>query len=183
MNDGLRMRLGAMVLALLTVAAVVFAVLNFQQRSRYVLPDDGVTWMDSAQGVQAWHVVGDSPAAKAGIKEGDYVEQVRGAEIRHATDVTRVLFRSGPWAEVRYQIRRDGETFETRLVTVPQENPSSIEDYLRITALLYLFIGAFIFVRRWNAPRAVHFYIFCLVSFVLYSFHYSGKLNSFDQTI
>ncbi|MFZ0431412.1 MAG: ATP-binding protein, partial [Candidatus Acidiferrales bacterium] len=36
---------------------------------------------------------------------------------------------------------------------------------------------------RWSAPRAVHFYVFCLVSFVLYSFHYSGKLNSFDQTI
>ena len=49
--------------------------------------------------------------------------------------------------------------------------------------LLYLFIGLFIFVRRWNAPRAVHFYIFCLVSFVLYSFHYSGKLNSFDWII
>ena len=29
----------------------------------------------------------------------------------------------------------------------------------------------------------VHFYIFCLVSFVLYSFHYSGKLNSFDWII
>ena len=57
MNDSLRMRLGAVILALLTLAAVVFAVLNFQQRSNFVLPDDGVTWMDSAQGVTAWHVV------------------------------------------------------------------------------------------------------------------------------
>src|SRR6202044_2708326 len=64
-----------------------------------------------------------------------------------------------------------------------QENPSSIENYLRILGLLYLFIGLFIFVRRWNAPRAIHFYVFCLVSFVLYSFHYSGKLNSFDWII
>ena len=69
------------------------------------------------------------------------------------------------------------------LVTAPQENPSSIENYLRVTALLYLFIGLFIFVRRWNAPRAIHFYVFCLVSFILYSFHYTGKLNSFDWTI
>src|SRR5208282_4305846 len=53
---------------------------------------------------------------------------------------------------------------------------------LSVTALLYLFIGLFIFVRRWNAPRAIHFYVFCLVSFVLYSFHYTGKLNSFDWT-
>ena len=54
---------------------------------------------------------------------------------------------------------------------------------MRVLGLLYLFIGLFIFVRRWNAPRAIHFYIFCLVSFVLYSFHYSGKLNSFDWII
>jgi two-component system, NtrC family, sensor kinase len=183
MKDGLRMRLGAVVLALLTLAAVIFAVLNFQQRSRFILPDDGVTWMDSQQGVLAWHVIPDSPAAKAGIKEGDLVQSVRGITIHRASDVTRVLFHVGPWTEIRYAMRRGGEKFETPLVTAPQENPSSIENYLRVTALLYLFIGLFIFVRRWNAPRAIHFYIFCLVSFVLYSFHYTGKLNIFDQTI
>src|ERR1700723_1153177 len=177
------MRLGAVVLAVVTLAAVIFAVLNYQQRSRYILPDDGVTWMDSPQGVVAWHVVADSPAARAGIKQGDYVVSVRGYSIHRATDVTRVLFRVGPWAEVRYGMRRDSATFETPLVTAPQENPSSIENYLRVLGLLYLFIGLFIFVRRWNAPRAIHFYIFCLASFVLYSFHYTGKLNSFDQTI
>jgi len=183
MNDSLRMRLGAVLLALITLSAVVFAVLNFQQRSRFVLPDDGVTWMDSAQGVTAWHVVADSPAARAGIKQNDIVESVRGVPIQRATDVTRVLFHMGPWAEVHYQMRRGEAAFETRLVTAPQDNSSSIENYLRITALLYLFIGLFIFVRRWNAPRAIHFYVFCLASFILYSFHYTGKLNSFDQTI
>jgi two-component system, NtrC family, sensor kinase len=182
-NDSLRMRLGAVVLALLTLAAVVFAVLNFQQRSSFVLPDDGVTWMDTTNGVTAWHVVKDSPASKAGIKQGDIVDTVRGFTIHRATDVTRVLFRVAPWMEIRYQLRRDGRAYETPLVTAPQENPSSIENYLRVTALLYLFIGLFIFIRRWNAPRAIHFYIFCLISFILYSFHYSGKLNSFDWII
>src|SRR5579864_1761182 len=145
MKDGLRMRLGAVVLALLTLAAVIFAVLNFQQRSRFILPDDGVTWMDSPQGVLAWHVVSDSPAAKAGIKQGDIVQSVRGITIHRASDVTRVLFHVGPWTEIRYAMRRGGEKFETPLVTAPQENPSSIENYLRVTALLYLFIGLFIF--------------------------------------
>src|SRR6202522_365654 len=139
--------------------------------------------MDSPQGVAAGHVVADSPGAKAGIRQGDIVETVRGMTIHRAVDVTRVLFHVGPWTEIRYQLLRDGRTFETPLVTAPQENPSSIENYLRVLGLLYLFIGLFIFVRRWNAPRAIHFYIFCLVSFVLYSFHYSGKLNSFDWII
>src|SRR5260370_22429232 len=139
--------------------------------------------MDSSQGVTVWPVVADSPGAKGGIRQGDVVEFVRGMTIHRATDVTRVLFHVGPWTEIRCERRRDGRTFERPLVTAPQENPSSIENYLRVTALLYLFIGLFIFVRRWNAPRAIHFYIFCLVSFVLYSFHYTGKLNIFDQTI
>src|SRR5208282_2312689 len=183
MNDQLRMRLGAVTLALLTLAAVIFAVLNFQQRSRFILPDDGITWMDSPQGVVAWHVVSGAPADRAGIKQGDTVQTVRGVAIHRATDVTKVLYRAGPWMELRYGILRDGEFFEVPLVTAPQENPTSLENYLRVTALLYLFIGLFIFVRRWNAPRAIHFYLFCLVSFVFYSFHYSGKLNSFDWTI
>jgi two-component system, NtrC family, sensor kinase len=183
MNEHLRIRLGAVTLALLTLAGVIFAALNFQQRSRFILPDDGVTWMDTAAGVMAWHVATGGPADLAGIKQGDYVQSIRGAAIRRATDVTRILWRAGPWAEIRYDIRRGGETFQVPVVTAPQENSTSLENYLRVTALLYLFIGLFIFVRRWNAPRAIHFYVFCLVSFILYSFHYSGKLNSFDWTV
>jgi PAS domain S-box-containing protein len=183
MNYSLRIRLGAVVLALLTVAAIVFAVLNFQQRSRFIIPDDGVTWVDTTGGVTAWHIVPASPADRAGIRQGDFLESIRGVAIQRATDVTRVLWRVGPWSDVRYGIRRNGGVLQVPLVTEPQSNPSSIENYLRLTALLYLFIGLFIFVRRWNAPRAIHFYIFCLASFVLYSFHYSGKLNSFDWIV
>src|SRR5207302_1349585 len=83
----------------------------------------------------------------------------------------------------RYELARNGEDFETQLVTAPAEKPASIENYERVVGLLYLFIGLFIFVKRWNAPRAVHFFVFCLVSFILYSFHYSGKLDAFDYEI
>ena len=183
LNDRLRLRLGAVTLALVTLAAVIFAVLNFQQRSRYIVPDDGITWMDAASGVMAWHVAPGSPGERAGIEQGDYVEAIHATPTRRAVDVTKIIFRAGPWTEVKYKIRRGGESLEVPLITAPQDNPFEIENYLRITALLYLFIGLFIFARRWNAPRAIHFYVFCLVSFILYSFHYSGKLNSFDWTI
>src|SRR5579864_1380940 len=116
MIDGLRMRLGAVTLALLTLAAIVFAVLNFQQSSRVALPDDGVTWMDASGGVVAWHVSPDSPAAKAGIEQGDFIESIRGLQIRRGTDVARVLWQAGPWAEVSYQIRRAGQSFTLPLV-------------------------------------------------------------------
>ena len=84
-------------------------------------------------------------------------------------------------AHIQNQARQS--RFDTKLITAHAENPSSLENYLRMTGLIYLFIGLFIFARRWNAPRAVHFYLFCLVSFIFYSFHYSGKLNPFDWEI
>jgi two-component system, NtrC family, sensor kinase len=181
------MRLGAVTLALLSFAAIVFAVLNFQQSSRVVLPDDGASWIDTARGVVASRVGTDSAAARAGIKPGDVLEAIDGRPIRRGTDVARMLWRVGVWAEVPYRIRRAGQSFTLSLVTVPEKNP--FLDYLRLTALLYLAIGLFIFVRRWNAPRAIHFYLFCLASFILYSFHPTlkvdalGRWSTFDQEI
>ena len=183
MNTNLRIRLGAVVLALLTLAAVVFALLNFQQRSHFITPNDGVIWRDSAQRVVAAQVKGGSPGDRAGIKVGDHVVSVDGVTINRATDVIRVIWHAGTWSEVRYQVDRKGELITLPLITVPAEPSSSGENYWRLTGLIYLFIGFFIFVRRWNAPRAVHFYLYCLVSFVFYSFHYSGKFNAFDWTI
>lgn len=95
MNENLRIRLGAVTLVLLTAAALVFAALNFQQRSRFVIPDDGVTWIDNGQGVVAWHVVPKSPADKAGIKEGDYLLSVRTIPIHRAMDVPESYFAPG----------------------------------------------------------------------------------------
>ena len=50
-------------------------------------------------------------------------------------------------------------------------------------ALIYLGIGLYVLLRRWTAVGSTHFYIFCLVSFIFYSFKYTGKFNDFDWTI
>jgi two-component system, NtrC family, sensor kinase len=183
MKESLRVSVGAVVLALATLAAVVFAWLNFVQRSRYDLVDDGVAWSDSASGIQAWKVTTDSPASAAGILPGDILLSINDAPVPSAAHVARRLYRAGLWTQLRYKLSRNGEEFETRLITTPPHKPITVENYLRIVGLLYLFIGLFIFVRRWNAPRAVHFYVFCLVSFILYSFQYSGKLDTFDLEV
>src|SRR5580704_10949605 len=183
MKQNLRVSLGAVVLALATLAAVIFAFLNFQQRSKFELVDDGVAWLDTDHGIEAWKVGRDSPAALAGIRPGDHLVEIDGVPVGRAVQVTMRLSRAGLWTQVRYKLSRGGQEFETPLVTAPAEKPASIENYLRVVGLLYLFIGLFIFARRWNAPKAVHFYVFCLVSFILYSFHFTGKLNLFDWEI
>ncbi|HEX8837507.1 MAG TPA: PAS domain-containing protein, partial [Candidatus Acidoferrum sp.] len=183
MKQNLRVSLGAVVLALATLAAVIFALLNFDQRNRYDLPYDGVTWIDTDHGVEARHVVPNSPASHTAIHEGDVLLSFDGAAISRATEVARLLDRAGLWTQVRYKLSRKGQEFETPLVTATAEKPLAAENYLRAVGLLYLFIGLFIFIRRWNAPRAVHFYIFCLASFIVWSFHFSGKLDIFDWEI
>jgi two-component system, NtrC family, sensor kinase len=182
-NDSLRIRLGAAVLALATLAAVVFGIINFEQRSAFSIPDDGVSWIDSPSGVVAWHISPNSPAANAGIRTGDTLRAINDIPVHRSVDVTVRLWRIGIWSQAHYQIERIGKQFESQLVIQPAERPASIENYLRVVGMLYLFIGLFIFARRWNATRAVHFYIFCLVSFVLYSFQYTGKLTAFDWEI
>ena len=183
MKESLRVSVGAVVLALATLAAVIFAWLNFVQRSRYDLVDDGVAWSDSASGIEAWKVTPDSPASAAGILPGDILLAINDAQVPSAAQVARRLYRAGLWTQLRYKLSRNGEEFETRLITTPPRKPLTVENYLRVVGLLYLFIGLFIFIRRWNAPRAVHFYVFCLVSFILYSFQYSGKLDAFDLEV
>lgn len=182
-RPSLPVRLQAVTLALLTIAAVVFAILNFQQREHYNLPDDGVVWWDAAAGVTARQVAPDSAAAKAGIEPGDVLVAIDQAPISRATDVTRDLYRAGLWTQVNYHVERQGESMVVPVVTEPAQKPLAAENFLRLVGLVYLLIGLFIFVRRWNAPRAVHFYLFCLVSFILYSFHYSGKLTTFDTEV
>ena len=183
MKQSLRVSLGAVVLALATLAAMIFAWLNFVQRTEFESPDDGVVWLDTAQGVQARQIAPNSPAARAGVRVGDYLLAVNGTPITRQVMVTKRLWRAGLWTQVHYRLARNKEEFETYLVTAPAEKPTSIENYERFVGLIYLFIGLFIFARRWNAPRAVHFYVFCLVSFILYSFHYSGKLDTFDYEV
>src|SRR3984893_145557 len=183
MKQNLRVSLGAVVLALATLAAVIFAWLNFVQREEFESPDDGVAWQDTAQGARAWKLAPNSPAARAGVRPDDLLVAINGAPVKTQVQVTKRLWRAGLWTQVRYKLVRNGQEFETPLVTAPAEKPASIENYERVVGLLYLFIGLFIFIRRWNAPRAVHFFVFCLVSFILYSFHYSGKLDAFDYEV
>src|ERR1700726_1656051 len=183
MRQNLRVSLGAVVLALATLAAVIFALINFDQRSRFEVVYDGVAWLDTDHGIQASRIAPNSPATRAGIRPGDVLLTINTAKVTRAAEVAQRLDRAGLWTQVRYKLSRGGEEFETPLLTAPAEKPLATENYLRIVGLLYLFIGLFIFIRRWNAPRAIHFYVFCLVSFVLFSFHYSGKLDAFDYEI
>jgi len=176
-------RLTTLSLALFSVVLVGFGVLNYQQRSQYQIPDDGVSWIESPQGVTAWIVVRGGPADRAGIREGDQLKSINGQPITMPSEAVQQVYRLGVWSLATYSLTRNGEPFETSLVLDAQATGGSVRNYLALVGLLYLLIGTFILLRRWTARKSRHFYAFCLASFVLYTFAYTGRLNLFDWTI
>ena len=179
----MRFRFTTVLLALLSVGLVIFGVLNFRQQGKYVVPSDGISWIDTSQGVQAWIVEHGSPGFRAGIREGDELKSIDGVPIEHGVDATKAIFHAGLWSQAQYSLVRHSQPFQTTVLISPQSDSNSLRHYLELVGLLYLFIGTFILLRRWSAPKSLHFYVFCLTSFVLYTFSYTGKLNSFDWTI
>ena len=182
-------------LVILTVAAVASAFINFQQNfqldKRYRLPEDGVTWVDRIQPdgkniVQALHIAPRSGGENAGIRTNDVLVKIKGVRIDSAIDVAQVLIRLGPWRPADYVVVRDvdGTGIEIKAnVIVGERVPEYAVSYQYAVGLAYLLIGLFVYFRRGNAPKSLHFLILCLSSFVLSTFHYTGKLNAFDQVI
>jgi len=196
-------RVQATLLALATAALFGLAVFNLLQERQYPQPDDGVWWSEVQGGLSAVKVQPNSPGQRAGIKPGDLLSGVSDAPaatgdlltgvrdtrpahvtpVSHVSDLERALYRTGPYGQVFYTITRDGIQLETPFMVIPEPLNRSLQLGLRLIGLIYLVIGFYVLFRRWGAPRATHFYLFCLVSFALYALKYTGKLDALDWTV
>jgi PAS domain S-box-containing protein len=181
MNRVSQARFVAVLLFLLTVAAVVFAGFNFQKEGQFGVPDDGVWWVERNGHLIADRVDSRGQGAQAGIKINDELVSVNGQEIKNTSSLERQLYSTGPWRKASYTLLRDSVPLDSKVLLVPADR--SLNNWLRLIALIYLGIGLYVLLRRWTAIGSTHFYIFCLISFVAYSFKYTGKLNEFDWTI
>ena len=175
-------RIIAVLLALFTAAAMLCAGFNLYQENRYQVPTDGVWWLEAPGGLEAQRVPHNTPGERAGIKAGDLLVAANGAPTPRAGSLMRQMVRTGSYNIIHYALVRHG----IRLPDVPLDldpQDRSLYQGFRFIALVYLGIGLYVLLRRWTAPHSTHFYIFCLVSFVLYSFWYTGKLNQFDWIV
>jgi PAS domain S-box-containing protein len=181
MARDLQNRFFAVALALLSVAAIAFAWINFQKEHEFFTPYDGVWWMENAGHLVAQRVDQGGPGEKAGIKRNDRLIAVDGRDVTNVGSLERQLYRTGVWSKTTYSLVRQGISVEAPIILAPADR--SLYDGLRLIALVYFGIGFYVLLRRWTAPKSAHFYVFCLVSFIFYSFHYTGKWNAFDQTV
>ena len=177
-----RVPFSVVAVALLTAAAVVVGLLNLVEQRRFRLPDDGVVWRDAIGGVVADTLADEGPAARAGVMPGDFLVGINGREVRSAEEVAQELFSLGAGADARYQVVRRGFSEEFDLVLAAEERPT-VRLYLQIAGIFYLGLGLFVLWRRFRAPAVMHFYLFCLASFVLFVYSYTGRFDGFDWTV
>ncbi len=190
MKNAAQTRILAIALALATLAGCVLAAMNFQRENGFEVPTDGIWWIEAPGGLRAERVPPNSPGQRAGLREGDILVGINDRPTNRLAPFVRETFRSGIWAHATYSILRpaahtsdlkNAAKFDVQVILEPKDR--SINQGLRFIALVYLCIGIYVLFRRWTAPKSTHFYVFCLVSFVLYSFKYTTEFDTFDWII
>jgi len=190
MKNAFQTRILAIGLALATLAVCVLAAFNLSQENSFDVPTDGVTWVEVKGGLRAERVPVESPAHRAGIRTGDILEAVNEHPTPRLSSFERQIYASGIWTRTNYSILRPVGTWDARtgapkldIGVIPEPLDRSTHQVSRLIALVYLSIGLYVLFRRWTAPKSTHFFVFCLVSFVLYAFKYTGQFDTFDWTI
>jgi len=185
METSLFNRLQAMLLAVVTAGLVLLAVLNFLQDNRSPQPNDGVWWTESSlgNGLLAEKVLPDSPGQRAGIQPQDLLTAVNERQTVRLAEFERELYRTGIYGKANYSITRGGVPLDTPVVVIPEPADRSLQQALRVIGLIYLAIGLYVLFRRWTAPRATHFFLFCLVSFALNALKFTGTWDLLDKTV
>ncbi|MGO9775733.1 MAG: ATP-binding protein [Terracidiphilus sp.] len=172
-----------------------------------VLPDTpgeraGIKANDLLTGVSVLPVAGLNSSIKpqvplAAVKElpGEAVRQsseeplalpaadVKYTPVARVEDLERALYHTGSYFKIDYRIMRNGTSLGRPVEVIPEPLNRSLELGQRIIGLIYLAIGIYVLFRRWTAPRATHFYLFCLVSFALYALAYTGTFDTLDWTV
>jgi PAS domain S-box-containing protein len=186
-----------MLLLSLTIGIVILGLFNLSDRFKQApLPDDGVTWIDTASGVKADHVRGGSPADRAGVVRGDLLRYVsldgsnRFLEVDQARDILFILDEKvGIGGGVSYTIERklsngQSELWDADISSIePEPSRLPLQIYLAVVGLIFLAIGLYVLAKQPNASHALHFYLVCLVVFGVYSLHFTGEFNLIDKIV
>src|SRR5450631_2533704 len=191
MRNAFQTRILAVALAIATLGVCVLAGFNLSQELSVEFPTDGVVWLEAQGGLRADRVPANSPAGKAGIRPGDVLEAINGEPTIRLASQVRAMYRNGlyehaaAYSVVRPRAGANGiegsAPFPVQVLLEPADR--STDQGSRLIALVYLLIGLYVLFRRWTAPKSAHFYVFCLVSFVLYAFRPTYEPGTFDRLV
>ena len=172
--------------AVLGVAVVLAALgsYNIFLKATWTLMDDGVLWVQGAQGVYAARVAPGGPAAQAGIHVNDIVLALDGEEVLTSQQIETHLSRRPAGAHLVYDLLRADERRPLEVTVKPlSQGNVSLFYYLSLVGFFSLLVGTIVMLRRPPDRAALHFYAICLLFFLMYSTSYTGKLNLADWTL
>src|SRR5712692_3303716 len=193
-------------LLLITAALLIAAgVLNFSQRLRFQPPPtDGVTWIDTAQGVVAKTVQPGSAGARARIIPGDRLlaismsgrkceDVARGTrceQVAKSQDVQIYLDSARVGGEIHYLIERPSYPAETRIYYADLDNLGAIQNwtardaYINLIGLVFLCVGLFVvFKQGGRAPFVLRLATAFLAAFVFCFYTPIGTYKDLDLAI
>jgi hypothetical protein len=179
------------------VLLISAGVLNFRQRARHQTPPtDGVTWVDTNQGIIAKSIEPNSAAERAWLLPGDrligisFDGRTRPDEITRARDVQIYLEEAGVNGQLHYVMQRPSYPPEIREYWADLDRIDRIDRwtprdlYINLIGLMYLFVGFFVlFKQGGRAPYALHFATLCLAAFVFHSYKPSAAYDDLDLAI
>ncbi len=172
---------------ILTVAALVVSGFSIRQRVKFLLPTDGITWIDKKGPDGRNHVVAldvkpGSSGQRAGIHKWEVLYKIGAVPIYRSADVIEAISMQGAWLPQVYHVFQEGVPVK-KTVRIEEEGPGLSYYYLLAVGFAYLGIGLFVYFRRESAPKARHFFLLCFTSFLYCTLHFTGKLNTFDKAV
>src|SRR6185436_14285072 len=196
---------------LLATVALLFVAgaINFWQRANAVRlrqgpPTDGVTWVDTSQGIIAKAIAAGSAAARAHMNPGDHLLAIsmtdekcedprRGArceEVSGAEKIEMYLDQARVGGQIHYLIERpsyppDARYYYADLDNLPPAvNLTPLSFYINVIGLVWLFMGLFVIFRQGGrAPFVLHFAGLCVAAFVFHFYTPLGTYKDLDLSI
>ena len=171
--------------------------LNFRQRAKQETPPwDGVTWVDTSEGVIAKSIERNSAGERAWLLPGDRLlaisldQRARPEPIVNARSVQMYLDEARIGGQVHYLMERPSYPEETRYYYADLDNLGGVHKwtptvlYINLLGLVYLFVGFFVlFKQGGRAPYVLHFATLCLAAFVFHFYTPTGSYRDLDLGI
>ncbi len=159
---------------------LVFGVANIALRATWHRAEDGVLWDTRPEGVVVKDVAAGTAAADR-LKPGDVLLDIDGRPVEKLEDVQAILDNAPKDAALRYKILRLNATelIDVRLTPIPVGN-RTLYFVLAAVGVFSLFVGTSVRLRRPRDPATLHFFLLSLAFFGVFTFSFSGRLDTLD---
>jgi hypothetical protein len=159
---------------------LVLGVANIALRATWHRVEDGVLWEARPEGVVVEDVA-EGTAAAGKLERGDLLEEINGQSVENPGQVQQILEAAPKGVALRYKLVR---LRSTRFIDIAL-TPISVGNLplyfiLAAVGIFSLLIGTSVRLRRPRDPATLHFFLLSIAFFGVFTFSYSGRLDTLD---